>query len=103
VGVVSSVPGGETVHIKVDAVHAAANGLRAAGEAVAAAAGGVDRALPVVPEDPHDLSEWCVRFDEARERFDRRLAEQLVRAGDQLATQADATTAVDSLKAFPGW
>jgi hypothetical protein len=82
----------EAVVIDVDAVAALAARLRLVGEALLMDAGGLDRSVPVVPEDEHGLARAVVAFDEARAAFERRLALVVE------STAAATTSSVDGVQ-----
>jgi hypothetical protein len=87
---------GPAVQVDVDQLRQLSTRFGEGGRTVAAAAGGVDRAMPAVPEDEHDLVRRFVALDEARERFDLSLAAVLSRCGGRLSLVADAASAADA-------
>jgi hypothetical protein len=63
----------DVVWIDAAAVTVVVDRLRVLGDALVRDGGGLDRAVPAVPEDEYDLAGAVVAFDEAREAFERRL------------------------------
>ena len=63
-------------------------------------AGGLERVVPDVPEDEHDVRGWIMRFDEARQCFEERAADRVESAAGRLATAALDTTTADNALLF---
>src|SRR4051794_784277 len=87
---------GAVVQVDVDALRALADRFRSGGGAVEGGAGGLDRSMPPVPDDGHDLVRRFLALDEAREHFDRSLAGVLTRAGGRLALVVEAAASADA-------
>ena len=62
----------------------------------------MERAIPAVPEDEHDVGLAFVAFNEARERFERQAVEILDAASARLGTLITAGTDADRFVAGTG-
>jgi hypothetical protein len=75
----------------------ASDAMVAAGREMVQAAGGADRQIPPLPDDRHGLVMLIVQFDEARERYERRIGERFESAGATVALQAIDTMDADAI------
>jgi hypothetical protein len=98
-GVVDSDYG--VVQAAPDALDGLARWLGGAADTVAGTAGGVDRSVPAVPEDEHGVARLIVAFDEARERFERRVAETLRGSGAYLGSVSSGARQADQFALAP--
>jgi hypothetical protein len=87
--------------VDTDRLVGASDVLAGAGADLHRAAGGVDRRVPPLPDDEHGLVLAIVAFDEAREGFDRRVADELAGLAEDLADQALSVAAADRFIPLP--
>lgn len=84
-----------SVQADVVALDGLARGFAACGSELAGVAGGVDRAIPPVPEDEHGVGRRVVELDELRERLDRVTADAFAAVERRLAAVAAGAVRAD--------
>ena len=84
-----------SVQADVVALDELARGFAACGSELAGVAGGVDRAIPPVPEDEHGIGRRVIELDELRERLDRATADALAAVHCRLADVAAGAVLAD--------
>jgi hypothetical protein len=77
-----------------------ADTLTDSGRELTRASGGLERAIPPIPEDEHGLGLLFVSFDEARESFERRAGDTVASAGATLSLLALAAQTADEQSPF---
>jgi hypothetical protein len=92
----------EAVQLDLFALEQLAGVLMGAAAFLGELAGGTERALPPMPRDDHGLLRRFVALDEARERFDRSVAEQAGALGGGLGDVARGARQADTAPAFAG-
>jgi hypothetical protein len=93
-----ALPGVLAAH--TDQLMVASDTMAAVGREMVHSAGGAGRKVPPLPDDRHGLVMLIVQFDEARERYERRIGERLRSGGAALMLQTAETTDADDWSGF---
>jgi hypothetical protein len=91
----------ELVELDTVAVVTASEALHEHGERLRHVAGALHRGVPAVPEDRYGLPQLFLAFDDARQRFDQRLATTVGGAGGRLWIEVVHATDADRFVGFP--
>lgn len=92
----AGVTGDEAVQLAQEALRTVIGRLDHGAAELHGTAGGLDRAIPPVPEDEFGLAGRFIALDEARERFDHRIADALATTASRLTVLAEAVARADA-------